>query len=183
MTGTAQGSPAPLTGRPRIGVVGTGWWATTAHLPALAGHPGADLVAVCDPLPDRARAAAERFGAPQHFTDVAALLDAGLVDGVVVATPHTSHHSVARAVLDAGVHVLVEKPLTTTATDAWDLVERAEGSGLHLTVGYTYQHTTDRRVRPHGRTGADRRSGVRVSRVRLGHSAPLRWRGRSDERW
>ncbi len=142
MTGTAQGSPAPLTGRPRIGVVGTGWWATTAHLPALAGHPGANLVAVCDPLPDRARAAAERFGAPQHFTDVAALLDAGLVDGVVVATPHTSHHSVARAVLDAGVHVLVEKPLTTTATDAWDLVERAEGSGLHLTVGYTYQHTT-----------------------------------------
>jgi predicted dehydrogenase len=142
MTRTAQGSGTRQTGRPRIGVVGTGWWATTAHLPALAGYAGADLVAVCDPIPDRGLAAAERFGVPAHFTDVAALLAAVQLDGVVVATPHTSHHSVARAALDAGVHVLVEKPLTTTAADAWDLVERAERSGLHLTVGYTYQHTT-----------------------------------------
>jgi predicted dehydrogenase len=142
MTGPAEGSAGPLTGRPRIAVIGTGWWATTAHLPALAGYAAADLVAVCDPVPDRVRAVAERFGVPRHFTDVAAMLDANLVDGVVVATPHTSHHSVARAVLDAGVSVLVEKPLTTTAADAWDLVERAESSGIHLVAGYTYQHTT-----------------------------------------
>lgn len=133
----------PTPGRPpRIGVAGTGWWASTAHLPSLATYGSAELVAVCDPVGERARAAAGKFGAPHVFTDVADLLAAGVVDGLVVATPHTTHHAVVRSALDAGVHVLVEKPLATTAADAWDLVGAAERAGRHLVAGYTYQHTS-----------------------------------------
>ncbi|WP_020578246.1 Gfo/Idh/MocA family protein [Actinopolymorpha alba] len=126
---------------PRLAVIGTGWWATTAHLPSLVDYDGAELVAVCDARADRARVVAERFGVRHSFNDVSALVAAGLVDGVIVATPHTSHHEVARAALDAGLHVLVEKPLTTSASDAWELVAVAESAGLHLAAGYTYQHT------------------------------------------
>lgn len=128
-------------GLPRLGVIGTGWWATTAHLPSLSTYDDAMLVAVCDARPDRVREVADRFGVPHVFRDVAALASAGLVDGVIVATPHTTHYAIARTALDAGLHVLVEKPLTTSAKEAWDLVSRAESAGLHLAAGYTYQHT------------------------------------------
>ncbi len=127
--------------KPRVGVVGTGWWASTAHLPALAAHPGSMLTAICEPKPERAREIAERFGVRHVFVDLADLLAASVVDGLVIATPHTTHHALARAALEAGVHVLVEKPLTTSAADAFDLVDLAEARGLHLCVGYTYHHT------------------------------------------
>lgn len=141
MTGTPS-RPADMTvRRPRITVVGTGWWATTRHLPSLASYDGAELMAVCDVRPERARAVAERFGVPVATTDLTSLLASEQVDGVVVATPHTTHYALARAALDAGAHVFVEKPLTTTAAEAWDLVETAEAKGLHLSVGYTYQYT------------------------------------------
>src|SRR5690606_6177983 len=127
--------------RPRIAVVGAGWWATTRHLPSLASYDGAELVAVCDTRPERARAAAERFGVPVTATDLPSALAATHIDGVVVATPHTTHYALARTALDAGVHVFVETPLTTTAAEAWELVKRAEANGLHLSVGYTYHYT------------------------------------------
>ncbi|MFD2082389.1 Predicted dehydrogenase [Actinopolymorpha cephalotaxi] len=127
--------------KPRVGVVGTGWWAGTAHLPALAGHQGSQLTAICEPKPERAREVAARFGVRHVFVDLDDLLAADVVDGLVIATPHTTHHALAKAALEAGVHVLVEKPLTTSAPDAFELVDLAESRGLHLTVGYTYHHT------------------------------------------
>lgn len=127
--------------RPRIAVVGGGWWASTAHLPSLASYDGAELVAVCDPRRERMATASERFGVP-GYSDIGAMLAGTQIDGAIVATPHTTHHRLARQLLDAGVHVFVEKPLTTTASDAWDLVRVADDAGLHLVVGYTYQHAS-----------------------------------------
>ncbi|TDD99013.1 Gfo/Idh/MocA family protein [Jiangella asiatica] len=128
-------------GAPRIAVVGTGWWAASHHIPALARYDGAELVALCDPLPERAGELASRYGVPRVASSLAELIDDGGVDGVVVATPHATHHELARAALDAGLHVLVEKTMTTTAADAFDLVTAAEAAGLHLSVGYTYQYS------------------------------------------
>lgn len=127
--------------RPRIAVVGTGWWSANHHIPALAGYDGAELVALCDPMESRARALAARHGVPEVFTTIDDVLRGGRVDGVVVATPHATHHGLARAALDAGVHVLVEKTMTTTAADAFDLVAAAEKAQLQLSVGYTYQYS------------------------------------------
>jgi predicted dehydrogenase len=120
-----------------VALVGAGWWAANHHLPALAGHPHARVVAVCDPDRDRADELAARVGA-RSFPTAADAWTAVPVDAVVVATPHAFHHEVVAAALDAGLHVLVEKPMTLTAADAFDLVRRAEEAGVHLTVGYTH---------------------------------------------
>lgn len=122
----------------RVGMVGAGWWATTAHLPALAAHPRVHLVAVIDSDHDLAERAAHQYGADTSAPSLAEVVDR--LDAVVIATPHTTHHALGAAALDAGLHALIEKPLTTTAADAWDLVERAQQANLVLAGGSTYQY-------------------------------------------
>jgi predicted dehydrogenase len=131
-----------MTLRVRVGVVGTGWWATEHHIPSLVAHERAHLCAVADRDAARAEEVATRFGVLHSFTDAAEMFDSGLVEAVVVATPHPSHHELARAALERGLHVLVEKPLALTAADAWDLVRVSQDRGLHLMVGCTYQFTS-----------------------------------------
>lgn len=130
------------SGVPRIGLIGTGWWATEHHLPSLAGFEGARLTAVADADIDRARAAATRFDIGHAFDDAEDLYASGTVDGVIIATTHATHHRLARAALDHGLHVFVEKPLALTARDAWDLVARSDDQGVHLMVGYTHLFTS-----------------------------------------
>ena len=127
--------------KPRVGVIGTGWWATQFHLPGLVAYEGAELAALADPDGSKLAAAADRFGAERTFTDPRALIESDGIDGVMIVVPHAYHYELARAALDAGLHVFVEKPMVLTAAHAWDLVEAAEAANLHLTVGYTYQHT------------------------------------------
>ena len=124
----------------RIGVIGAGWWATQHHIPSLKTYEKAELVGIADVKPEKARAAADYYNVGRTFDNHHDLLAAG-VDGVVIAVQHAYHYAAARDSLDAGVHVLVEKPMTLTAADAWDLVARAERAGLHLMVGYTWQFT------------------------------------------
>jgi predicted dehydrogenase len=122
--------------RARVAVVGCGWWATEAHLPAVVANPDAELAAVVDPDPDRLALAGARFGAAGGHSSVEEMLARVDVDCAIVAVPHHLHHSVAAPLLDAGVHVLVEKPLTIDPADAGDLVERARAGSVELLVGY-----------------------------------------------
>ncbi len=126
--------------RVRIAVVGTGWWATRVHLPALCADPRCRVVAAADADSARAMRAAAHFGVPRWYADHRALLGAEQLDGVVVATPPQSHHAIARDCLLAGADVLVEKPMTVTAADARDLVETARRTGRRLHVGYPYPY-------------------------------------------
>ena len=126
---------------PRIAVVGTGWWATQFHLPSISDYEGAQLTALADPDEGKLRAAAERFGVDTTFSDPHELFAAGVADGVIIAVPHAYHYELAKAALDAGLHVLLEKPMVLKATDAWSLVDTAKQAGLHLTIGYVYHHT------------------------------------------
>lgn len=130
-----------MNDRPRIGVVGTGWWATQFHIPSLQTYEGAELAALADPNPDALRRAAEAYDVSTTFADPKELYASGLVDGVVIAVPHAYHYEQARAALDNGLHVLVEKPMTLRSEHAYDLTQRAEAAGLRLMVGLTYQHT------------------------------------------
>lgn len=125
--------------RPRIGVVGAGWWSVEHHLPSLVSYPGAHLVAVVEPNPVKRSRVAECFALERTFAGVDELLDAGVAEALVVATPHALHYPIARTALDAGLHVLVEKPLALTGDQAWDLVELAAQRNLALMVGYTTQ--------------------------------------------
>jgi predicted dehydrogenase len=130
-----------MTDKPRIGVVGTGWWATQYHIPSLRDHDGAELAALADSNPEALQRATSVFDVPASYVDPMELYHSGLVDAVIIAVPHRDHYKQARAALDAGLHVLVEKPMTLRSEDAFDLVDRAEAAGLRLTVGLTYQHT------------------------------------------
>ena len=127
--------------RVRVGVVGTGWWATQHHIPGLLAYEHCEVVALVDRDPVNLGRAAAVFGVGRTYADHQALLDAGDVDCVIVAVPHAYHYEIARDSLDAGLGVLVEKPMVLRAAEAWDLVARSELRDLPLVVGYTFQFT------------------------------------------
>ena len=130
--------------------MGLGWWSRAHHLPTLDALPGCQVVAVCDPDASRVAATRERFGIPHGFEDANALFASGLVDAVVIATPHDTHHDLAAAALAASLDVYVEKPLALRAADARDLEARVRESGRQLMLGYTRQcSTVAQRLRTH----------------------------------
>jgi len=124
----------------RVGVVGAGYWGPNL-VRTFRGTPEWDLVAVCDL--DRERA--DRVIGDRTTVEVETSLDALLartdIDAVAVATPADTHCSMALAALEAGKHVLVEKPLASTRADAERMVARAEELGLVLMCDHTYCYT------------------------------------------
>ena len=132
--------------KPKIAVVGTGWWSTEFHIPALKEYADCDLVAVVDPNDVKRKKAEDMFEIPAGFGTVSELLRSMEIDGAIVATPSALHYVVAKELLDNGVHVMVEKPFTTIASEAHELVNLANLKSLHLTVGYTFQHTNAAKI-------------------------------------
>ena len=96
---------------------------------------GVALVAAVDPDAARAEEAAKQYGIP-HFTSVDELLKADLkLDAAIVAVPTVKHHEVASALLEAGLDLLVEKPLAASLAEADDLIQRAERRKSHRAAG------------------------------------------------
>ena len=122
----------------RIGLIGFGYWG-----PNLARNfhaiPGADLSAICDASPERLAKARNLYRATWFCDDVAQLLTSD-VEAIAIATPVRSHYALARAALEAGKHVFVEKPLATSVAEARELVGLAERSGLVLMVGHVFEY-------------------------------------------
>lgn len=135
-----------MSNRIRIGVVGTGWWATQFHLPALLSNPNAEVTALADPAPQRLQKAATHFGIESSFADPHQLFASGLVDAVVIATPHATHYELTKAALERGLHVLCEKPFVLESQQGYELVRVARERSLQLMVGYTYQFTRHARL-------------------------------------
>lgn len=125
----------------RIAVIGTGWWATQAHIPGLLANPDATVVGICDADPARLAAAASAYGIADTYTDYLAMIEQARPDGVIIATPHATHYPIARDCLARGLHVLVEKPMTLLAADARALVDLATQNRRELIVGYPYNYT------------------------------------------
>jgi len=117
----------------RVGVVGVGHLGYH-HARHYAQLPGVSLVGVADPDAVRGQKAAEDFGAP-WFKTIEALIEAG-VDAVSVAAPTSAHGAVAAAFLDAGVDVLVEKPMAANTDEAERMVALARRHGRILQVGH-----------------------------------------------
>jgi predicted dehydrogenase len=124
---------ADTTSGVRVGVIGVGHLGRH-HARLLAALPGVRLTGVVDILPDRAGAVAQASGT-EPFTDYRALF--GRVDAVTIAVPTAAHLEVARAFLQQGVHVLVEKPMTATLAEADEMIALAAESGATLAVGHT----------------------------------------------
>jgi predicted dehydrogenase len=120
----------------RVGTLGSGSIARGVHLRCYAAHPNAEIVAVMDEREEAARAAAEMFNVPRHYTDVDAFLSDPDLEAVSVCTFHPSHGRLAARAASAGKHVLVEKPLASNFADARAAVEAAKRAEVVLTVGY-----------------------------------------------
>jgi predicted dehydrogenase len=120
----------------RVAVVGYGYWGSK-HVRVLSSIPGV-AVTVVDPHPDRRAEAAGQFPAARLAAVLVDVLDD--VDAVLVATPPGSHATIARQAVEAGKHVLVEKPLTTSVEDAQHLVDLADERGVDLMVGHTFEY-------------------------------------------
>ncbi|NBU96182.1 MAG: gfo/Idh/MocA family oxidoreductase [Actinobacteria bacterium] len=127
----SESSAAPSSGSDvvRYGVIGTGMMGVE-HIQNILHLDGSEVTAISDPHgPSRAAAIAEVTGAgrsaPAAFEHHGALLESGLVDAVVIATPNMTHVDVLGDVLATDVHVMVEKPLCTTVADCQRVVDAA----------------------------------------------------------
>jgi len=121
----------------RIAVVGCGYWGSK-HVRVLNATDGVDAVALVDGRADRLEALARNYrSAPRYSTVMSALPQ---VDAVVVATPPSTHVAVALEAIEAGRHVLVEKPLATTTAGARRLISAAAEAGVILMVGHTFEY-------------------------------------------
>jgi predicted dehydrogenase len=108
------------------------------HLSCLRELPGVEVAGVCDLSPAMAESAAERFGIPAWYTDFRRMLDEVRPDVVHVTTPPTSHFPLAMAALDAGAHVVVEKPATVTFAELDTLIGHASERGRSVVEDYNY---------------------------------------------
>lgn len=131
MTHPARKRPSGTT---RIALVGAGFIAQV-HLQALRSVRGVEVTAVCDSDPGRAGRLARQAGA-QVFTDLAEMLASGTCDAVHLLVPPLLHHRLAKQCLEAGVHVLVEKPLAMCPQEAEELGALAEAQGVLLGVNH-----------------------------------------------
>ncbi|MDQ2743631.1 MAG: Gfo/Idh/MocA family oxidoreductase [Chloroflexota bacterium] len=122
----------------KFGVVGAGYWGP--HLIRNVSElPGARLSAIADLSASRLQALRPRFPTAFMTQDYQQILESD-VEAVVIATPVKTHHQIAMDALDAGKHVLVEKPLTRTSQEALELIATAEQNGLTLMVGHTFEY-------------------------------------------
>ncbi|MFB9643346.1 Gfo/Idh/MocA family protein [Agromyces lapidis] len=121
----------------RAGFVGGGFMAAVHSRAARAAR--AELVGAASSSPERAAAAVERLGLGAAFESLEAMLADPAVEVVHICTPNATHAGFARAALEAGKHVICEKPLATTAADAADLVALADARGLVAAVPFVYR--------------------------------------------
>jgi predicted dehydrogenase len=116
----------------RVGVIGAGYLGRY-HAEKYRAMESADLVGIVDIDDDRAKEIAER-NQTTAYTDFKALI--GKVDAVSIVTPTPLHFEIGQTMLDAGIHVLIEKPITTTLEEAHTLIDLAEAKGAVLQVGH-----------------------------------------------
>jgi len=116
----------------RIGVIGAGSISLRGIMPHLAQedvHDKARMTAVCDPVPGRAKAAAEKFNVPAAYESYEELLNSGKVDAVTIASPIGIHYEQGKLAIERGVHVHFNKTMTTTLYKTKDVHDILMGSG------------------------------------------------------
>jgi predicted dehydrogenase len=123
-----------------VGVIGCGYWGPNL-LRNFAENESAELRWICDGDPSRLAAMGRRYPAAQTTTDYRQLLADPKLDSIAVVTPVATHFEIAKAALEAGKHVLVEKPLTATAREAEELNNIAECTQRTLMVDHTFVYT------------------------------------------
>ena len=125
----------------KCGVIGAGWWATFAHIPALLSHPHAELIAIQKRNREQGQKVADDFGIPFACATASELLAIDNLQAVVVSSSPHLHYEHASAALALGKHVLIEKPMTLTVAEAQDLVKTAEKHGTQFLISCPWHYT------------------------------------------
>ena len=120
--------------------MGAGWWSTFAHIPALQKHPDAEVVVVQKRNLDAAKKVAADFDVPHAATSLEEVLNKDL-DLLVIGTTPNVHYEQAQAAIDAGLHVLIEKPMTLKVDEAQKLVDSAKAKNLQFTISCPWHFT------------------------------------------
>ena len=150
-----------------------------AHLPLLKADPRVEMAAICGRNRARAQEMADKYEVARVFTDYREMINQADLDAVVIATPDDQHYEMALAAIDAGLHVLCEKPLALNATDAKAMYERAEAKGVRHMTFYTW------RWMPHYRAMYELIQAGAVGRIYhcqfnflmgFGHNKEYQWR-------
>ncbi|MGD0878517.1 MAG: Gfo/Idh/MocA family oxidoreductase [Anaerolineales bacterium] len=129
----------------KVGIIGCGFIANSKHLPSMARLGSIEVVAFCDLIIQKAQASAEKFGTPDalvcvDYHDVLARTD---IDVIHVCTPNSSHAEITVAALKSGKHVMCEKPMAKTATEAKAMLDAYHSTGKLLTIGYQNRFRED----------------------------------------
>lgn len=130
----------------RAGIIGCGGIAEVKHFPAMVKQKHRmELIGFCDLVDSRAASARDRFGDPgsASYVDYRKLLEDKSIDVIYVLTPNVSHSEITVAALEAGKHVLCEKPMAHTSKDAQAMLDAARRTGKKLTIGYQNRYRTD----------------------------------------
>lgn len=129
----------------RVGIIGCGGIANGKHMPSLSKLDNVEMVAFCDVKEEKALKAAKDYGVDgaKTYNDYRKLLDDKSIDVVHVCTPNKSHSDITVDALEAGKHVMCEKPMAKTANDAKRMLDAAKRTGKKLTIGYQNRFRPD----------------------------------------
>lgn len=129
----------------RIAIIGAGS-ISELHLQSYRNNPRAELAAICDLNETRAQAKAEKYGIPHVYTDYRELLSRPDIDAVSICTWNNGHAPISIAALDAGKHVLCEKPFCKTVEEALTVEQAVRRSGKTLQVGFVRRYAANTRI-------------------------------------
>ncbi|GAF75758.1 unnamed protein product, partial [marine sediment metagenome] len=121
-----------------IGVIGLGIMGK-AILNGLGRNPQVNITSLCDISEKNLTAAKEEYNISSGYTDHNEMYEKENLDAVYIATPDWAHHDPVIAALDAGIHVHVEKPMTTEIREAHEIVDKVRETGLKLQVSFNHR--------------------------------------------
>lgn len=169
-----------------FGVIGTGVWGET-HLLAYSSDPHLRLVGACDKNETLGRERAAKYGAESFTTDYRELLAREDLLAVSVVTPDFLHREIAVAALEAGKHVLLEKPMATTIEDCEAMIAAAKANGVTLMVDFHNRFNPSfvalKRALEAGQMGEPQMMSLRLNDTLYVPTEMLSWGGQSNALW
>jgi predicted dehydrogenase len=165
----------------KYGIIGAGAIAQHRHLPEGDANPKSTISAIADPAPGRADQLGEQYGA-EGYTDYKKMLKNADIDAVVVAGPNALHAKMSIDALNAGKHVLCEKPMATTRNDAKKMLAAAKKNRKYLMIGLNQRlmppHVRAKEILDSGRLGK-----VLSFRTAFKHPGPEGWSVDGSKSW
>jgi len=163
----------------KIGIIGLGAISQRSHIPNFQEVNGAEIIAVCDPIEEKSKLVAEKWGIKHCFTDYKDLLSLDEVDAVSVCTPNRFHASITVDACNAGKHVLCEKPIATTLEDAQRMIDAAKKNNVKLEIAqfkkFMPVYEVGKEILEEGLIG-----NILTVRTKLGHGGPEGWSPTGD---